>query len=338
MKNKLTLGCLSLALMSLSVLGFAEQQVARRIREVPAGWSDDIDAVMAEAKAEKKNVFVFFPLQYDQVGMNGTMYSSTKACTSAAITKALSKDFVLAFNSWQDMLNRTWKKLDDFTRFTPAYLIVTADGEFVWKGNPFSAFDLEEGMDARGWSAADFEDKLGLGFARTTLPQLEAALPKVTEARRRAEKVSEGQEKAKLLYQAFKDLDPKFAQRCFGDDVEMMVKADKGGNLGIRERYPYYWIVLPLVKVRLNLWNEREGRIRNLRSKDNKLSRKEAARIATMSMKDEWKPKFEKLLKVAKRAEGKLEGNDLGQVKALEDEVEKHLEFWDLKTTELPFF
>lgn len=96
---------------------------------------------------------------------------------------------------------------------------------------------------------------------------------------------------------------------------------------------------MPMVKVRWDFWNAREEKIHELQKADPKLARKNAGLKATIAMRQEWQPKFEKLIKVAPKVLPKLfDEVDRQKVESLKWEAEAHMKVWSGVSTAVPCF
>ena len=333
-------------LLAFNGLLAAPEEVERcRRHATPQEWSEDIDASIDKAKAEGKELFVYFPMHYDEVTSNGKKYSTLRAWTNPEATAKLAESYVLVFWPWDygkligrpkskpevsrifDMLSPAWQKVFGYTRgATPRMLIVKADSTLVWNGH--GATDMVEECEGEG-----------LAFATKRLPILQKVLEKYYPVKRKIENLKNEEEVAKLLYGVLKDCDYRFACAYFGEDVERMVKTDKKGILGIRERYPFYWLVLPLLRSRTDFWNAREARIQKIQKENQKVSRKEAGLKATLAMREEWEPKCRKLLKASDLIMPKLlDEGDRNYLTWLKREAEAHVRFWAGETNEIPYF
>ena len=303
-----------------------------RRHATPQGWSDDMTASMAKAKAGGKDLFVYFPLYYDDVWINGKKLSMIRSWTNEGATKKLSESYILVFYPWgyvrdKKLLSSEWKRVYEYTGGTqPAFVIVRADGDLVWK-------------HSGGTDVADQFGGEGLSFATKRLPLLQKVLKSYYPACKKISNLHDEEEVARALFTALKECDYSFARTYFCEDVQRMVDADKKGALGIREKYPFFWLVMPMVKVRWDFWNAREEKIRELQKADPKLARKEAGLKATIAMRQEWQPKFEKLIKVAPKVLPKLfDEVDRQEVESLKWEVEAHMKVWSGASTEVPCF
>lgn len=303
-----------------------------RRHATPQGWSDDITASMAKARAEGKDLFVYFPLHYDDVLINGKTLSMIKSWTNEGATKKLSESYVLVFYPWgyvadKKLLSSEWQRVYEYTRgATPVFVIVKADGDLVWKHSGRT-------------DVADQFGGEGLSFATKRLPLLQKVLKSYYPVCKKIGNLHDEEEVAKELFTVLKECDYSFARTYFHEDVQRMVEADKKGTLGIREKYPFFWLVMPMVNVRWDFWNARENKIRELQKADQKLSRKEAGLQATIAMRQEWQPKFEKLIKVAPKVLPKLfDEVDRQTVESLKFEAEAHMKVWSGVSTEVPCF
>ena len=310
-----------------------------RRHATPQGWSDDIDASMAVAKNTGKERFVYFPMFYDQVSIGNKKFSTLRAWTNPEATAKLAESYVLVFWPWDygkllgkpkykpiDLLSESWRKIHGYTRgATPRMLIITADTSLVWMGHSTDMIQECEGE--------------GLAFATKRLPDLQKVLKKYYPVCRRIETLNDEKQAATLLFGVFKDCSYSFVRTYFYEDIERMVKADKSGELGIREKYPFCWLIGPLGKLRTDFWNARENKIREIQKDNRKMSRKEAGLKATLVMRDEWEPKFKKLLMAAERIMPKLfDEVDRNRLTWLKREAEDHIKIWAGESKEVPFF
>ena len=302
------------------VLSSSAQQ---KIHNAPEGWSDDITSVLQESKKARKSILVFFPLHYDTVAANGKKFSLIKSWTGPRATAILSQKYVLAFYPYSRSVPKEWKQIYDYTHGrTMALLILDFNGELIWKS--FGTGGL--------WG-----ENAGDEFAKLVEPKLSKVLRKVVPARKEANRAASEKEWAQIMFKAFMGCENQFVRDWFGEDVEKMVAADKDGALGIREHYPFFWLVMPLIKTRLEFWNAREEKIGRIRDKDRSLKRKAAALLATKELRQEWDPKFQKFMKVAAIVEKKVSGTNLNQVKWLEKEIKTHLDFWAGAADSIPY-
>ena len=337
-----------LLLVSHGLLAAQEEIERCRHYATPQGWSDDIDAALDKAKAEGKELFVYFPLYCDKVWINGKEFSPLRAWTNPEATAKLAESYVLVFWPWDygklyriigkpksrsevrkvfDLLSPMWQKIHGYSRgATPRFLIVNADSSLVWSG--VGATDMAEECEGEG-----------LAFATKRIPILQEVLKRYYPVKQKIENLKDEEQVAKLLYGVLKDCDYKFACTYFREDVERMVKADKKGTLGIREKYPFYWLVWPLLTLRTDFWNARNDKIRQIQKENQKMSRKEAGFKATLAMREEWEPKCRKLLKAADKIMPKLvDEGDRGCLTWLKQEAEAHIKVWAGESTEIPGF
>ena len=313
--NRLTL----LATIGLVLSSSAQQ----KIHNAPEGWSDDITSVLQKSKNARKNILVFFPLHHDTVAANGKKFSLIKSWTGPRATAILSQKYVLAFYPYSRSVPEEWKQIYDYTHgCTMALLILDFNGELIWKS--FGSGGL--------WGENSGEE-----FAKLVEPKLSKVLRKIVPARKEADRAVSEKEWAQIMFKAFGTSENQFVRDWFHEDVEKMVAADKDGTLGIREHYPFFWLVMPLIRTRLDFWNARESKIVKLLDKDRSLKRKEAAIMATRELRQEWEPKFQKFLKAAGIVKKKVSGADLNQVQWLEKEIKAHLDFWDGVADSIPY-
>ena len=294
-----------------------------KIHKTPEGWSDDMSEVLQRSKKENKSIFVFFPLHYDTVMSGNKKFSLIKSWTGPSATATLARKYILAFYPYGHPVPSDWKRTYEYTHgCTMALLILDSDGNLIWK--MFGSGGL--------WGEQSGDD-----FAWLVEPKLSEALEKIVPARKKADRAASEKIWAQIMFEALKAYENQFVRDWFRDDAEKMVAADKDGDLGIREHYPYFWLVVPLVKTRTDFWNARESKIGRLLDKDRSLKRKAAAISATRDLRQEWEPKFQKFMKVAELVEKKVSGTDLHQVQWLQKEVKEHLDFWNGKTNSIPY-
>ena len=332
MKSKIVASVFAVGLACCAHAGAGDLESCRR-HATPANWCDDMILALKTARAEGKDLFVFFPLYYDEVSINGKKFSSIKAWTNPDATRKLSESHVLVFYPWDykaaigGKLSPQWKKVHDFTGGrNEAFVILAPDGSLVWKH--FGATDM----------ALECEGE-GLAFATKRLPELKKVLKRYDPVRRKADLIGDEELAAKELFGVLGGLDYAFAKAYFEPDIERMVKADKKGALGIREKYPCVWLLMPLAQMRTDFWNARNSKIAEIQKADRTASRKEAALKATIAMRKEWEPKFRKLLQVAEKVVPKLfDEGDRNHLNWLKHGAETHLKVWSGELKEIPGF
>ena len=337
---------LTVIVASHCILAASDELENCRRHATPQGWSDDIDASLAKAKNTGKELFVYFPMFYDQVSINGKKFSTLRAWTNPEVTAKLAESYVLVFWPWDygkllvrpnykavnpkykpiDALSKSWRKVHDYTRgTTPSMLIITADARLVWMGHSTDMMQECEGE--------------GLAFATKRLPDLQKVLKNYYPVRRKIEALNDEKQAATLLFDVLKACDYSFVRTYFREDIERMVKADRSGVLGIREKYPFCWLIGPLIKLRTDFWNAREDKIRAIQKNNRKMSRKEARLKATLAMRDEWEPKFKKLLIAAEKIMPRLfDDVDRNYLTWLKQEAGDHIKIWAGESKEVPFF
>ncbi len=302
----------------------------KRRHATPDGWSDDITAVLATAKAKQKTVLVFFPLHYDEIGVKGRKLSLINQFANPQATKRLGGSFVLAFFPYERPVPEEWREVFDLSKgVTPQLVLLGTDGEFLWRG-----------------SVPDFEpdENWGLKWAEETVPELEKVLARVLLARKKAKEMTSETDKAKTMFAAVKGFDRVLVQGLFFEEVTEMVAADKDGSLGIKRHFPFIAYVMPVARLQNDFWNARESKVGEVeyvrRKKRQPLSRTEAARIATADMRAEWEPKIKKMVKATELAEEKLgKVFNEGELKALQSEkkfLRDLLRFWEGETQDVP--
>lgn len=343
MKKRLMLVVVVLA--SHGIFAAPEEIERCRRHATPVGWSDDIDASIVKAKTVDKELFVYFPMHYDQVSVNGKRFSTLRAWTNPEATAKLAESYVLVFCPWDygklygkpqgkskvskvfDLLSPTWQKMYKYTRgSTPRMLIVKSDSTLVWNGP--GATDMMQECEGEG-----------LAFATKRLPELQKVLKRYYPVKQKLESLKDEEQGARILFGVLKNCDYSFVRAYFRADVERMVSADKKGSLGIREKYPFCWLIGPLLQLRTDFWNARNTKIREIQKTAPKMSRKEAGLRATLAMQKEWEPKYRKLLQVAEKVMPKLfDEGDRNQLMWLKQEAEAHLKVWAGESKEVPFF
>ena len=291
-----------IAAMLATMLGIGIAQAEAKVQRqhnTPKGWSDDISAILERAKADRRNVLVFVPLLYDEISFGRRKLSLIKQWTNPQATEAMGNKFALSFYPYGGPVPSDWRKVYGFTKgITPRLLILNQDGDLLWAG-----------------IASDFNDpdsNWGVLWMKEKYPELEKILRRVLPVRKRAATAVSEAEKAKMIFDVFKEFNPAIVQELFMDEVASMVAVDKDGRMGIRQHFPYFGYVEPIANASNDFWNARELKISQIRRTKRRISDSEAAKIVTKEMREEWEPKITKIVKAADKVE-KLKGKLLNE-------------------------